>query len=57
MSSLLNGGSFDQNEEYEAEFNEMVNEAERKIAKEKTKKKGNHWLLALLKQQKEIQQE
>ena len=42
----------------------MVNEAERKIAKEKTKKKkGNQnkssfdELLALLKQQKEIQQE
>ena len=58
MSSLLNGGSFDQNEEYDAEFNEMVNEAERKITKEKTKKKkGNQKkssfdeLLALLKQQ------
>ena len=64
MSSLLNGGSFDQNEEYDVEFNEMVNETERKIAKEKTKKKkGNQKkssfdeLLALLKQQKEIQQE
>ena len=37
MSSLLHGGSFDQNEEYDAEFSEI--EAERKIVKEKTKKK------------------
>ena len=29
----------DHNEEYDVEFNEMVKEAERKIAKEKTKKK------------------
>ena len=57
MSSLLNGGSFGQNEEYDAEFNEMVKETERKIAKEKTKKeKGNQKkssfdeLLALQKQ-------
>ena len=42
VSWLLNGGSFDHNEEYDAEFNEMVKEAERRIAKEKTKrKKGN----------------
>ena len=39
MSSLFTGGSFDQNEEYDAEFNAMVKEADRKIAKEKTKKK------------------
>ena len=31
----MQGGSFDQNEEYDAEFNEMVKEAERKIVKEK----------------------
>ena len=64
VSSLLNEGSFDQNEEYDAEFNEMVKEAERKIAKEKSKKKkGNQKkssfdeLLALQKQQIEIQRE
>ena len=42
VSSLLNGGSFDQNEEYDAEFNEMVKEAEIKIVKEKTKKKKSN---------------
>ena len=64
MSSLFSGGSFDQNEEYDAEFNAMVKEADRKIAKEKTKKKkGNQKkssfdeLLALQKQQIEIQRE
>ena len=64
MSSLFTGGSFDQNEEYDAEFNAMVKEADRKIAKEKTKKKkGNQKkssfdeLLALQKQQIEIQRE
>ena len=64
MSSLFNGGSFDQNEEYDAEFNAVVKEADRKIAKEKTKKKkGNQKkssfdeLLALQKQQIEIQRE
>ena len=39
VSSLLNGGPFDQNEEYDAEFNVMVKGAGRKIVKEKTKKK------------------
>ena len=64
MSSLLNGGYFDQNDECDAEFNEMVKEAERKIAKEKTKKKkGNQKkssfdeLLAFQKQQVEMQRE
>ena len=59
--SLLNGGSFDQNEEYNAEFNEMMKETKRKIVKEKTKKKkGNQKkstfdeLLAFQKQQIEI---
>ena len=33
---VLNRGSFDHNEEYDAEFDEMVKEAERKIVK-KTK--------------------
>ena len=63
-SSLFSGGSFDQNEEYDEEFNAMVKEADRKIAKEKTKKKkGNQKkssfdeLLALQKQQIEIQRE
>ena len=57
MSLLLNGGSFDQNKEYNPEFNEMVKVAERKIGKEKKyKKKGNQKkssfdeLLALQKQ-------
>ena len=40
MSSLLNGGSFDQNEDYDAEFNKMVKEAERKTEKEKTRKEN-----------------
>ena len=63
VSSLLNGGSFDQNEEYDAEFNEMVKEAERKIAKEKRKKKCNQKkssfdeLLVFQKQQVEMQRE
>ena len=38
---VLNRGSFDHNEEYDAEFDEMVKETERKIVKktkEKTKK-------------------
>ena len=37
VSLLLNGGSFDQNEEYDGEFNEMVKEAKRKVVKEKRK--------------------
>ena len=64
MSSLFNGGSFDQNEEYDTEFNPTAKEADIKIAKEKTKKKkGNQKkssfdeLLALQKQQIEIQRE
>ena len=64
MSSLFSGGSFDQNEEYDEECNAMVKEADRKIAKEKSKKKkGNQKkssfdeLLALQKQQIEIQRE
>ena len=64
MSSLSSGGSFDQNEEYDEEFNAMVKGTDRKIAKEKTKKKkGNQKkssfdeLLALQKQQIEIQRE
>ena len=63
VSSLLNGGSFDQNEEYDAEFNEMVKEAERKIAKEKRKKKCKQKkssfdeLLVFQKQQVEMQRE
>ena len=36
---LLNGGSFEQNEEYDAELNEMVKEAERKSSKKKQKRK------------------
>ena len=63
-SSLLNGGSFDQNKEYDAEFNETVKEAERKMVKEKTKKKNGNQkkstfdeLLAFQKQQIEIQRE
>ena len=58
VPSSLNGGFFDQNEEYDTEFNEMVKKAERKIAKEKSKKKqGNQKkssfdeLLALQKEQ------
>ena len=45
--SLLNGGFFDQNEECNAEINEMVKEAERKIVKEKQKRKKvfmSYWL-------------
>ena len=64
MSSLFSGGSLDQNKEFDAEFNAMVKEADRKIAKEKTKKKkGNQKksffdeLLALQKQQIKIQRE
>ena len=49
VSSLLNGGSYDQNEEYGAEFNAIVKEAKIKITKEKTKKKKgkqtNHLLM------------
>ena len=47
VSSLLNGGFFDQNEECNAEINEMVKEAERKIVKEKQKRKKvfmSYWL-------------
>ena len=64
VSSLLNGGSFDQSKEYDAEFNETVKEAERKMVKEKTKKKNGNQkkstfdeLLAFQKQQIEIQRE
>ena len=48
VPSLLNGGSFDQKEEYKAEFNKMVKEAGRKIAKEKRKKviRKNHLLMS-----------
>ena len=47
VSLLLYGGSFDYNEEYHEEFNELVEEAERKIVKEKSKKmltRKNHLL-------------
>ena len=64
MSSLLKGDSFEQNEEYDAESNAMVKEADRKIAKEKSKKKKGYQkkssfdeLLALQKRQIEIQGE
>ena len=64
VSSLLKGGSFEQNEEYDAESNAMVKEADRKIDKVKSKKKKGYQkkssfdeLLALLKRQIEIQRE
>ena len=47
VSLPLYGGSFDYNKEYHEEFNELVEEAERKIVKEKTKKmltRKNHLL-------------
>ena len=64
VSSLLKGGSFEQNEEYDAESNAMVKEADRKIDKVKSKKKKGYQkkssfdeLLALQKRQIEIQRE
>ena len=60
VSLLLNGRSFDQNEEYDEEFNEIVKEAKRKGVKEKRKirkKSAFDELLAFQKQQIDIQQE
>ena len=64
VSSLLKGRSFEQNEEYDAESNAMVKEADRKIDKVKSKKKKGYQkkssfdeLLALQKRQIEIQRE
>ena len=50
VSSRLKGGSFEQNEEYDAESNAMVKEADRKIDKVNQKRKKvirkNHLLMS-----------